>query len=287
MTYCCEPLPRLVTLSNNQRKFDDRPVYRVTNRNGRRQLVFLPAVVLKFARGRTHRDLIRKEAAASAAACAHPFWQNLATPALRLGPLGMVRRRYRPVALEAFDAVSAVVDAQLEAAMAYPRQPMSAGLEERALFAALSIATRTRLRKGLRDAVPATSMHGDLHFFNFVRGRDGYRLLDWEHFEANGSFAYDFLEFHMSVTCFNSGKRWVDVLTRVDAEHPAVQRLAALLDADPAALLAYFLFLKVDTIFARQGGAPMHGDAEATALRNAVEAAAARLDTPVSVSLSA
>ena len=199
----------------------------------------------------------------------------------------MIRRRYRPVELEEFAAIAALVDARLEAAMAYPQQPMLKGLEERSLFAQIADEARVGLQARLTGWIPATSMHGDLHFFNFVAKGDGYHLLDWEHFEANGSFVYDYLEFHVSVTCFNSGKRWGEVLSTLNDKHPAVQKLSVRLGADPAALLAYFLFIKVDTIFTRQGAAALAGDPETAMLRTSVEAAIARLDPPSATSPSA
>lgn len=283
------PLPRLVALSNNQRKFGDRPIYRAKNRNGQRQLIFLPALVLKFARGQNHQALLQEEAQANRLACVHPFWRDLAAPALRLGRFGILRQRYRAVQLEEFDAVAAIVEDRLHAALAYPRRTMLADLTSRGLFASLSHDRRVRLAAVLfQEQVPATSMHGDLHFFNFVAKRGDYRLLDWEHFEADGSFVFDYLEFHISVTCFNSGNRWAEVLAGIGPDHPAVRALAARLGADAAALLAYYLFIKIDTIFRRKGGAApadnLEDEALLTILGRAIDRLRPDLSAPVSLS---
>lgn len=120
-------------------------------------------------------------------------------------------------------------------------------------------------------------MHGDLHIFNLVCSGDGYRLIDWEHFHKDGSFVYDYLDFHLSVLHIGAGKPWHRVLSGIAADHPCIRTVSQRFGIDPRALLAYYLFLKSDTIIARSSRPGLTWDSKFAPLLTCLRAAVARL----------
>ena len=206
----------------------DAGVGRVTKNRGRRQLFFLPAAVLKLGFDEPERRALGGEARGSAAAARHPFWGRLPVRVFGLAGTGFVSRRFRPVRLDDFDAVARVVEERLEACHVYPSQPIAAQLGGR-LAGVLGLDDRDRLTQAVDGfRLPQSSMHGDLHFFNFVRAGDGFRVIDWEHFDGDGSFVYDYVNFNVSVDRLNLQRPWPEALAALGPEHPAVRRAAEL-----------------------------------------------------------
>jgi hypothetical protein len=247
---------------------------RVRRNDGRRLLLFLPAAVLKVAFSAPERQLLGAEARGSAAAMRHPFWGRLAVRVFALAGAGFVSRRFGAVRLEDFDAVAHIVDDRLRACQAHPPHPIARQLAGR-LAGVLDPTDRDRLAEAVDGfKLPRSSMHGDLHFFNFVRAGDGFRVIDWEHFDADGSFVYDYLNFNISVDRLNLQRPWPETLASLGADHPAIVRAAEVTGVPPQALHAYYTVLKIDTILARTGGtaalAPAHRRDYLAAIRRAL-----------------
>ena len=201
-----DPLWRSPTAMRPQRspryiehQLRDAACFRMSRRNIGRQLIFAPYLVVKVGMNPAEQRRLACEAAASQAAAAHPFWQGGALRAWRLWGVGLAARRGRPARLDDYDRVRAFVDRRLELAGRYPRAAIAALLARAPLHARLSRERRAAMLTVAGDgALPMTSMHGDLHLFNFATLDDGLRLLDWEHFEPAGSFAYDAVDFEMA-----------------------------------------------------------------------------------------
>ena len=232
----------------------DAACFRMSRRNIGRQLIFAPYLVVKVGMNPAEQRRLACEAAASQAAAAHPFWQGGALRAWRLWGVGLAARRGRPARLDDYDRVRAFVDRRLELAGRYPRAAIAALLARAPLHARLSRERRAALRAVAGDgALPMTSMHGDLHLFNFATLDDGLRLLDWEHFEPAGSFAYDAVDFEMASLREDCGAAWEDFLDALPAEHEVFARVGARVGVPPAALFAYYLLLKTGILVKRRG----------------------------------
>ena len=233
-------------------------VRRVLLRRGRRQLVFLPLGVLKIGRTPLEHDLLGTEARGSRAAARQPFWAGIGVRATRLGRAGLVMRRFRPVTDDDFPAAADFAARRLEQSLAYPRQPVLPGLERRPVFARIGAAGRDRLRRTLAGTcLPATSMHGDFHLHNFVHGAGGsFRLIDWEHFDPEGSFTFDFIDFHLQAEVMRRGLDWPGFLAGLEAGEPVLLEAARVLDVDPSALRLYYLALRIDINLTRTAAFP-------------------------------
>lgn len=231
---------------------------RLRLRRGRRQLVFLPGGVLKVGRTPFERALLDAEVRGSQAAARHPFWAGAGVRALKLGRAQLFMRRFRSVTDDDFPAAADFTARRLEASLGYPRQPVLAGLERRPVFGRISPDGRDRLRRALAGTrLPATSMHGDFHLHNFVHGTgDGFRLIDWEHFDPDGSFAFDFLDFHLQAEGMRRGLDWPGLLAGLDPGAPVFLEAARVLGADPAALRLYYLALRIDINLTRAAAFP-------------------------------
>ena len=154
-----------------------RSVMLVPTGNRRRQLLFLPGHVVKLAIGRRERDAAVREADHASTAAAHPFWSDLALAPDRVPFLGMAMRRHGGVRLEDYADINRLLGARLTRACDWSdRQPMSFFLW-RAAHTGPYLSGSPRHLDGLM--LPMTSMHGDLHMFNFVRTETGFGLLDW------------------------------------------------------------------------------------------------------------
>jgi hypothetical protein len=227
---------------------------RLRRRHGHRQLIYGPGLFFKIGRTDTERRMIAREAAAAQAAARHPFWKELPVRAYRLLDHGFVQRRGRPATTDDFDSLVEIVEARFEAARAYPATDALEGIERRPLFGHLDKDERRALGAAIgKLQLPRTSMHGDVHVFNFVFFGDAPRLVDWEFFDADGSFVYDYLDFFISVMSINSDDPWHAIMRGLRTSHPAIVAVAARLDLAPQALLAYYLFLKINTIMSLGG----------------------------------
>jgi hypothetical protein len=241
--------PTRIAPGNGRHMIGDGWVFRVRLRRGKRQHIFLPAVVLTIARDRHNRRQLRADRVAAAAAAAHPFWKDLPIGALGLGDRGVVRRRYRPTGLHDFDAVAVLMDDRLDRARQNSRAPALQGVAHRKLFGYLTPLRRARLAAALATLeLPATGMHGDLHLFNFVGDGESFRAIDWEHFDPLGSFVYDYVDFFVAARMIEAGEEWHRLLGRLAPDDPEVQTIVDRLDVDPIRLVAYYLFLKVDIL---------------------------------------
>jgi hypothetical protein len=230
---------------------------RLSKRNGRRQLLFLPGVVLKLGLDAPERRKLAIEAERCAAAARLPFWTGLPVRAVTIPGSGFVGRRFRAARPDDLDAVSRVVEDRLDSCARLPRRPMLEDLAHCAsVLARLDGAERARLER-LFDgqALPETSMHGDLHLFNFVRSDAGFRIIDWEHFDPRGSFVFDYVDFHVAVDHWSRKRYWPDTLGALDLDHRAIRRGAEVSGTSPRALRAYYLLRKVDKRLERHGGA--------------------------------
>jgi hypothetical protein len=251
-----EVLTRPAQLALHQRPMGARPYFRLRLRQGRRHLVFLPGTVLKLALNPSERHLLRAESRATTAAARHPFWRQLAVRAYYFAGVGVATWRFRPVQLADFDAVAATVEDRLEASRGFAARPMQRDMAARPVLGLLDAADRHRLDALIEGCeLPESSMHGDLHFYNFVGADDGYRLIDWEHYDARGSFVFDYIDFHVAVDHDNARRPWTATLGDVGSEHRAVRKVSRLFGLAPRALAAYYRLIKIDTIMARRGGA--------------------------------
>ena len=227
---------------------------RLKRRRGHRQLIYGPGLFFKIGRTDAERRMIAREAAAAQAAARHPFWKDLPVKAYRVLHHGFVERRGRPATTDDFDSLVDIVETHLEAARAYPATDALEGIERRPLFDHLDKDERRALSAATgKLQLPRTSMHGDVHVFNFVFVGDAPRLVDWEFFDADGSFVYDYLDFFISVMSINSDDPWHVIMRRLRTSHPALVAVAARLHLAPQALLAYYLFLKINTIMSLDG----------------------------------
>jgi hypothetical protein len=141
------------------------------------------------------------------------------------------------------------------------------------LFHILDPGERAILEAALRDAqVPMTSMHGDLHHFNFVADGASLRLIDWGHFDPAGSFLFDYLNFHITVMHTNGGGgHWSRTLSMVTPEHAAVSAVARQLGIDSNVLLTYYLFTKIDAIISGRARDRSEIDRLLSRMREAIE----------------
>lgn len=249
---------------------------RQKRRGGRRQLIYGPGLFFKIGRTDSERQLIVREAAAAQAAARHPFWKGLPATVYRVLHHGLVERRGRPATPEDFEPLADLVETRLDAALAHPASEVLEGMERRPLFDHLDGDERRALVAAAGDLrMPRTSMHGDVHVFNFVFVGDTPRLVDWEFFDADGSFVYDYLDFFISVTAINSDDPWHVIMRGLRTSHPALVAVAARLDVAPGPLLAYYLFLKVNTILSLGGSFTTVGerffDEHMVGLRRALE----------------
>jgi hypothetical protein len=227
---------------------------RIKKKRGSRQIIFTPGLFFKIGRNVAETDLIERERVAIQKAARYPFWAPFAGRVFRIPSCGFVGRRLRPATPDDFDRLVATVEGLFDSALAYPAIDAIEGVERRPLFRHLTRAERESLTAAIGDlAIPRTSMHGDVHVFNFVFAGNSPRLVDWEFFDANGSFVYDYLDFFISVNAINGDGNWHTIMRRLDASQPAIVAVADRLGVAPRALLAYYLFVKVNTVLSLGG----------------------------------
>lgn len=218
----------------------------------RRQLVFLPGLVLKLVIGSRHRQAMEREAAHAREAAGHGFWSDLALPPHRLPPIGVAMRRHGSVRLEDYRGLNRMLLERLDQARDWHEwRPVDAMIRE---------ATHTGRHlpanaPALRDArLPMTSMHGDLHMFNFVRRDRDFGLLDWEWYDPKGSFAFDFIDFRFANMLTNSGQNAYRFMAGLTPDNRTIAFVARKLDIDPWALIIHYVFTRVNTMISRRGG---------------------------------
>jgi hypothetical protein len=245
---------KTVTVPGTLVDLKQKSFFSMSRFRGKRRLVFFPSFVLKISRGH-HRRLLAKEAANAAAAANNPFWSELAVRYRRLGPFCLASRRYTNVQANECEEITAIADQKLEQAFTLPRLPASHFLAGNKMIQELTQVEQQSIQQVLGNlTLPATAMHGDFHMFNFARsGEHKFVLLDWEHFEQQGSFVYDHLDFHLSHEMFSQKVDWIDYLAVIDPR-PFINTLAARLGARPEALWLFYLLVKVDIRSQRGGG---------------------------------
>ena len=236
---------------------------------------------MKLATSLEERGSLAQDSLLTNAAARHPFWRGLPADVVRLFGAGLVARRYRCAKPGDFSTISDIMERQLAACVALPGRRMAEAASWSALVVDdLGPDDRERLAEVLGDeALPASSMHGDLHFFNFVRSRSGFRIIDWEDFDDRGSFVFDYVDFHVAIDQLNGARHWPTTLGALSLDHPALQHAAEASQTTPRALRAYYLMRKVATILKRRAAIGVDNAAERLgllrAVRNAIAPAAA------------
>ena len=178
---------------------------RIKKKRGARQLIFMPGLFFKIGRNGVEMSNIERECNSFQKAAKFRFWEPLLTRVYRIPTYGFVGRRLRPATPNDFDRLVETIETHFDASLEYPEGDMYGGVENRPLFQHLTDAERKTLETRLRRfRLPKTSMHGDVHVFNFVFSGQSPRLVDWEFFDPDGSFIYDYLEFFISVSSINS-----------------------------------------------------------------------------------
>lgn len=234
-----------------QGRFRRDGIFRITSSSGAIRFYFLPRVVLKHARTAGAKKAVKAETAAARRARQHPFWHDLASSGVGLGNFGKMQRRFRPTDGPDWLPVREILEKRLTAALTYPLRSMLTYGETRSLFGRLGAEERAVIADILGpEEVPRTSLHGDMHLWNFVdSGAGGYRLIDWEYFDEDGSFVYDFLDFHVAAAYTTGNGSWVPALSTVTEEHPVFQEVSRRTGTSARALAVYYLLLKIDTLF--------------------------------------
>ncbi len=237
------------------RRPEGQAFFRIRRQGGRRQMFFVPSLVLKIARGH-HGALLLREARNAVAAGRNPFWSDLAVRSFRVGPHATVSRRHGQVQPADHDAIADLVERRFAAALGLPRGPALALVRGNDVFDALAPEARRRAEAALLPlALPVTGMHGDLHVFNFCRtSAAGFGLLDWEYYSEQGSFVVDYLEFYVSAGCFGGGLAWPEHLAQRDGPDASAERAAQRLGVDADALWLLYLLIKLDIVARQRGG---------------------------------
>lgn len=229
-----------------------RPVMLIPLGTWRRQLLFVPGLVLKLVVGRRLRRAAEREAVFAHQAAGHGFWSDLALPPRRVPLIGMAMRRHGSVRLEDYKALDRLLLERLERARHWPEWQPVADLVRANPHTGGHLPRRV---PRLEDArLPVTSMHGDLHMFNFVRRGGGFGLLDWEFFNPGGSFVFDFMDFRFFNVLTNSGQNGYRFMAGLTPDNPTIAFVADRLRIDPWALIAYYGFTRVNTMISRRGG---------------------------------
>jgi hypothetical protein len=237
-----------------ERQLKEAHCFRISRRDIDRQLVFIPAVVLKIGMARREQHRLALEAQQSQQAAQHPFWKGEALRSWRIWGVGNASRRLRPARVGDYDRVRAFVDQRLKRSVDFDRVSMSSLVAANPLHAQLDTARRVALDRALADnCLPRTSMHGDLHLFNFAIAEDQLFVFDWEHFEADGSFVFDAIDFEMANVRENSRESWADFLARLEPDEEAIASVTERLDLEAKAVLLYYLVAKTAILTKRHG----------------------------------
>ena len=237
-------------------RLQDRAFFRISRMGGSRQLLFTPLVVAKFARGVRNRAMLSREIRNLSAAKHADFWKPLVPRCFGFGLVALMTARYSNVGLQDYAPLSALVEQRLDGSLTRPRAPAVGMVEESAVLASLDGDARARALEALSAlALPVTGMHGDFHMYNFCKtAAGGFVLVDWEHFDAAGSFALDYLEFHTANRCFSELPKWDAFLEARSGPDKSAFGAAKKLGCDPQALWLLYLLVKLDTLAQRRGG---------------------------------
>ncbi len=218
----------------------------------RRQLVFLPGLVLKLVIGARHRRAVEREACRAREAAGHGFWSDLALPPHRLPPIGMAMRRHGAVRLGDYGEINRMLLDRLDRARDWHEWRSVDAMIRAAPHTGGHLPAEAPALVGAR--LPMTSMHGDLHMFNFVRRREDFGLLDWEWYDPRGSFAFDFIDFRFANILTNSGQNAYRFMAGLTPDNSTIAFVARKLDIDPWALVIHYVFTRVNTMISRRGG---------------------------------
>ncbi len=229
-------------------------VYRISRMGGKRQILFLPFLVLKTAAGSQVRHLQREIENAQAAAST-PLWSGLVARPRRIDRRILAMRRFAPIALNDYHAVSEIVEDRLAAAVQYERHPASALIAGRRIIDALPSGDREGVLAALGGiTLPRTPMHGDMHMFNFCKKRNGFVLIDWENYVERGTYVLDYIDFHVHNTYFAQERKWFDFLRGLDTPDRSAVRAAERLAIAPGTLWLLYMLVRLDNMLCRFGG---------------------------------
>lgn len=228
-------------------------------KGGDRLIVATPFLFGKWAKTPAERCNLRSEVMGARAASANPFWKDLV---VRLTPISgslAVARRWKPVTSSDIGPLSELTDHYLGRAIGGPLIPIATSLNATQVIR--DIAPKRYREELIRlvgtAGVPFTGMHGDFHPYNFVRGRSGELLLtDWEHFDSDGSFAFDFMNFFLSQQRWQTGENFLEFLTNLTTSAAAIAHAAQQLRAPQNALLIYYTVMRLEIMFCRLGRSP-------------------------------
>jgi hypothetical protein len=217
-------------------------------RNGM-MFVRLPGIILKIGRSALTRRTVAREHALARAARKSPFWGDIAVAGARIPALGKIQRHLRVLDGRDLASVSLLVEERLGRALTFPRQPLMPLIERRPVFGQLDAPTRTRLTSLLQGLeVPRTGSHGDMHLWNHLGDGEGYRLIDWEHFDPDGTFVYDYLDFHFGIGRIISRLKHPEALASLREDDRAIRHCAIRTGLPACALLLFFIATKIDTL---------------------------------------
>ena len=239
-------------------------------KKGNRLILATPFLFAKHARSPVERRSLSTEVANARAAGKMMFWSDIALGLRRIWPSFALSARMRPATLEDHAALAHLNDRLLQRAVACPAVPMHDFIAP--LRAMAHVAPEACREEMLREvapySLPRTGMHGDFHLYNFVRRRrGGYLLTDWEHFDAAGSFAFDYMNFFLSQDRWNSGESFAEFLSGLSPETPAIARAAREFGVSARALLMYYSLMRIEVMIARADAGPIKGKRRAELLR--------------------
>jgi hypothetical protein len=265
------------------KKLKDRSVFRMSRLRGARRWLFLPFFVLKSARGH-HAELLRREVSQAWLASEAPFWQSLAVRPRRLTDRTTVTRRFRQVELDDHAGIASLAEALLQEARSAERRSTLVFIMRGPLFRLLSKEQQAVLaERSIAYDLPMTGMHGDFHMFNFCKDSKGaFVLLDWEHFDPEGSFVFDYLQFHFIHLHWGARAAWPEFLARFDASELPLRRAAAVFNVDPYVLWVAYVMHQLGVFAERRGGPAALERSERASILRVIEEAVMAVAGPES-----
>lgn len=239
-------------------------------RGGGRWLYFVPGLVVKIATTETERAALRNERTQAAAAARTRFWAGDAIANRMLTRSILVTGRHSNTTPSDLHLLTDFVEARLEAAAGYPMRPALDYLRGDHLYDAAPEEHRRLIAERLDgQRLPQTSMHGDFHFMNLVRSRGRVRVIDWEFFDPEGTFAFDYLDFHFHLEAAGADNE--SFLMGLAPGHPVLARVAAVTGIAPRALILCYGIHELSKKLARLGGAAAVPDAMRARMAQVVE----------------
>lgn len=230
-----------------------RTLLRVKKRGGGRWLYFVPGLVIKFATTEEERAALLNEGTRADAAKGAQFWAGDVIGNRMLTRSILVTTRHSNATPSDLHLLAGFVDAKLESAADYPMRPALGYLDGGRFYGTASEGRRRMIAERLDgQRLPQTSMHGDFHFMNLVRSGPRVGVIDWEFFDPEGTFVFDYLDFHFHLE--GGGKDNESFLMGLEPQHPAVGRVAAVTGIDPRALILCYGIHELSKKVARLGG---------------------------------